>query len=78
MLLIILGTQNRFVDVFSAYSNGKRIFAKGIEGSELDCLHGLRFLSVCYVVCGHRYMEIMEFPTVNSLDLTDVSMYYML
>ena len=60
------------MDAFSACANSRRIFARGGGNSDLDCLHGIRVLSTCYVVIGHRYLMLMFFPVVNSLKIMDV------
>ncbi|KAH0816917.1 hypothetical protein GEV33_005874 [Tenebrio molitor] len=64
-------SSNKLVNIFSAYTNSKRIFARGDGNSDLDCVHGIRFLSTCYVVIGHRYLMLMFFPSINSLKIMD-------
>ncbi|KAJ8971659.1 hypothetical protein NQ314_000582 [Rhamnusium bicolor] len=73
------GKSNCFVSSFSAYSNGKRLFSTKSNDLELECLNGLRYLSICYVVVGHRYIQNMAFPVVNSIDLIDciVQVWYL-
>ncbi|KAJ3658758.1 hypothetical protein Zmor_010479 [Zophobas morio] len=69
-------SNNKLVDAFSACANSRRIFARGGGNSDLDCLHGIRVLSTCYVVIGHRYLMLMFFPVVNSLKIMDWVLYY--
>ena len=58
---------------FSIYSNGKKIIAtKKIEGS-IDCIHGIRFFSICWVVLGHTWYVLSKSPTDNMFDVFDVS-----
>jgi hypothetical protein len=70
---LFVASSNKLVNIFSAYTNSKRIFARGDGNSDLDCVHGIRFLSTCYVVIGHRYLMLMFFPSINSLKIMDVS-----
>ncbi|KAJ8919427.1 hypothetical protein NQ315_016523 [Exocentrus adspersus] len=65
----VLDEPNWFVGLFSAYSNGKRLFSTKSSDVELECLNGLRYISICYVVIGHRYIQNMIFPSANSIDL---------
>ncbi|GLV32860.1 uncharacterized protein CBL_00433 [Carabus blaptoides fortunei] len=59
---------NEALLVFSAYSNSKAIFSS--DGtSQLDCLNGVRSLSIIWVVLGHRYLHTMYVPIVNGLDV---------
>ena len=58
---------------FSLYSNGKKIIAtRKIEGS-IDCIHGIRFFSICWVVLGHTWYVLSKSPTDNMFDVFDVS-----
>ncbi|KAJ8973784.1 hypothetical protein NQ317_009440 [Molorchus minor] len=62
------GISNWFISSFSAYSNGKHLFSVESNGAELDCLNGLRYISIVYVVTGHRFIHNMIYPTSNSMD----------
>ena len=45
----------------SAYGNFKRLInVDKIEG-QLDCLNGLKFLSMGWVVLGHLFIDILGF-----------------
>ncbi|XP_044255130.1 nose resistant to fluoxetine protein 6-like [Tribolium madens] len=66
---------NHFVKIFSAISNGQKLLARKTN-HELNCLHGIRFLSTCYVMFGHRFMTGMLFPSINSLELIDWVLEY--
>ncbi|RZC35545.1 hypothetical protein BDFB_012601, partial [Asbolus verrucosus] len=70
------GQYNQFVKIFSAISNGRHLLSKRTSQLELNCLHGIRFISVCYVMFGHRFMTGMLFPSINSLDLIDWILKY--
>ncbi|ERL92848.1 hypothetical protein D910_10155, partial [Dendroctonus ponderosae] len=43
---------------------------------DLDCVHGIRFISTCYVIIGHRYLMMMFFPVINSLQIINWTSYY--
>ena len=90
LLLVILGTfcdlcnvsaksskhiLVRILNCFSAYSNGKKLLSTTkVEGS-IDCIHGLRLFSMCWVVLGHTWFTLMQTPTDNFFDLADVSFH---
>jgi hypothetical protein len=71
--IVFAGRPHQLVKIFSVVSNGRTLLSRGSNQSELKCLHGIRFISVCYVMFGHRFMTGMLFPSINSLDLIDVS-----
>ncbi|XP_030763573.1 nose resistant to fluoxetine protein 6-like [Sitophilus oryzae] len=71
------GEENKLFKIFSARRNTINIFAKSSKGpSDLDCVHGIRFLSTCYVIIGHRYLMMMFFPVINSLHIMEWILYY--
>lgn len=51
----------RLLVSFSAYSNTKKIFKITKENNEFRCLHGIRVLSLCWVILGHSYAFILSF-----------------
>merc|ERR1712038_1742928 len=56
---------------FSVYSNGKKILSTTkLEGS-IDCIHGIRFFSMCWVVMGHTWYVNTKTPVDNIFDLGD-------
>ena len=40
---------------FSAYTNAKKIYTIGNTDGQLECLNGIRFLSIAWVILGHTY-----------------------
>ncbi|KAK7866691.1 hypothetical protein R5R35_003232 [Gryllus longicercus] len=52
---------------FSVVSNGRKLLAMPRQGGDqtLSCLHGIRFISMAWVVLGHRYMASATVPAVN-------------
>ena len=71
LLEAVLPSKNTLIASFSASSNYQKITARRTK-NDLDCLHGLRFLSTCYVVVGHRYLMAMFSPVINGLEILDV------
>jgi hypothetical protein len=41
----------------------------------LNCLHGVRFLSICWIVAGHRFMSSLNVPSINTVDAYVVSSF---
>lgn len=73
ILLLTLAPRNNMVEIFSAFSNVKKLLAVRTQKHPLDCLNGIRVLSMFYVVIGHTYVMSMFFPLINALSILDVS-----
>ena len=58
---------------FSVYSNGKKILSTTKLKGSIDCIHGIRFFSMCWVVMGHTWYVNLKAPPDNIFDLGDVS-----
>lgn len=41
---------------FSIYTNSKKLFTTTKVPGQIDCLHGIRFLSISWVILGHSYL----------------------
>ncbi|XP_067000177.2 nose resistant to fluoxetine protein 6 [Anabrus simplex] len=52
---------------FSLYTNGRKLFTTSRSEDTLHCLHGIRFLSIAWVILGHRYTLEVSLPAINSL-----------
>lgn len=51
------GIASRLLLSFSVYSNGRKLFSTSQpESSNLGCVNGVRFLSMCWVILGHTYV----------------------
>lgn len=52
---------------FSAYTNGKQLFdvTKSKSASSINCLHGLRSMSLMWIMFGHRFSNQQVFPIKN-------------
>ncbi|XP_068082888.1 nose resistant to fluoxetine protein 6 [Anabrus simplex] len=59
-------SRNEMYIVFSAYTNLKKMLTSS-ENSEgtLQCIHGIRFLSILYVILGHVYYLTPLTPITN-------------
>ena len=63
----------KFLMCFSAYTNGKRLLSTESGGKDhLDCLNGIRFISMTWVVIGHSFFAIMSGAMRNMAILGDV------
>ncbi|XP_046748813.1 uncharacterized protein LOC124412735 [Diprion similis] len=56
---------------FSMYTNALSILNRKVTPQTLPALHGIRVLSTCWVVFGHRYVTSLLRPMVNLLDITE-------
>lgn len=65
--------KHNLIIIFSLWRNSKEIFSENKGDQTLDCVHGIRFLSTSYVIIGHRYLMMMFFPVINSLQIMTVS-----
>ncbi|GFT31382.1 nose resistant to fluoxetine protein 6 [Trichonephila clavipes] len=55
----------RILEAFSLASNGRRLFsAPGGSSTEFACIHGIRALSMFWVVLGHTYV-LMDFELLK-------------
>ncbi|XP_068082674.1 nose resistant to fluoxetine protein 6 [Anabrus simplex] len=51
---------------FSVYTNGKKLLnTSGSSADTLHCLHGIRFLSMAWIILGHRYQSGITLPAIN-------------
>ena len=63
----------RELSKLSLYSSAKRIFNTNINPSSFPALHGIRTLSIFWVVLGHSYTSRSLAPFVNSAEEYKVS-----
>ena len=45
---------------FSIYKNFKKIFHVSNDENQLSCLHGIRVLSLAWVILGHSYVFVVS------------------
>lgn len=61
------------ISLFSLKRNMAILFSTTANRNDVRCLHGIRFLSVYFIVYGHRFVHDLATPVVNYMDLVDVS-----
>ena len=64
--------KNALYAAFSVYTNGEKLFEikRSNSPNAIECLHGLRGLSILWIVLGHRYLMPVSFvPVINRSEL---------
>lgn len=58
---------------FSLHTNGKNLFTmtKAKSNKSIECLNGLRSLSLLWIIFGHRYFDMFMAPATNSVTATE-------
>ncbi|GFS09100.1 nose resistant to fluoxetine protein 6-like [Elysia marginata] len=51
-----LSTFAKALQFFSVYTNGQKIGRTKLQEKTLSCVHGIRFLSMCWIVLGHTLL----------------------
>ncbi|XP_047985388.1 nose resistant to fluoxetine protein 6-like [Leguminivora glycinivorella] len=59
---------NKLLTSFSVYTNTRRLFTFSKSPGSIDCLDGMRSLSILWVVIGHTFTNIFSGTTINLLD----------
>ncbi|CAI5442428.1 unnamed protein product [Caenorhabditis angaria] len=57
----------KFILAYSLYSNGLEILQSKKRDGEINTLHGVRFLSMCWIILGHTYYYIGASLTTDNL-----------
>ncbi|EGT38650.1 hypothetical protein CAEBREN_31353 [Caenorhabditis brenneri] len=57
----------KFILAFSLYTNGDEILTSKKNEKEINSLHGVRFLSMCWIILGHTYYYIGTSLTTDNL-----------
>lgn len=67
------GLTNRYLMAFSIYTNTKKWLSTRKSAEDFGCLHGIRFLSTCWVVLCHGYFVFGMVPQWNMIDIKKVT-----
>lgn len=72
------GTVTKVLLAFSAYSNGKKLLSSRVSSdSWLRCLHGLRFISICWISQSYTFTYLEKYygnlRTSAATDLSQIS-----
>jgi len=62
----------KLIVAFSVYTNTQKWLSTSGGKDNLGCLHGLRFLSMCWVVLAHSFAMTMMQSNWNAIDLRNV------
>ena len=46
----------KILQAFSVYTNGSKLLSTGQPAGSITCIHGIRFLSMTWVVLGHGFL----------------------
>ena len=65
----------RVLSQFSFQRSASAIFNTEIREGTLPAIHGIRFLSIAWIVLGHEYVVQVFAANINLLDFVDVSMF---
>lgn len=71
-IYFFLGPAHILLIAFSVKYNGEKLLAVSSNPDQLPCLNGLRFISMMWVVLGHRYAGFFSLPVVNLLQGLEV------
>lgn len=63
----------KYFIAFSAYTNTKKLVSTKTGPGDLGCLHGMRFLSMAWVVLAHGYSFSAAVLRWNTIDINNVS-----
>lgn len=71
---LLAGKQKLLFSAFSVYSNGKKLFESNNSASKdiIECVHGIRALSILWIVHGHRVQTYATFPIINKVQFREV------
>ena len=69
--LLLLVTRKQLYLAFSIYTNGEKLFkCQRTKSTEtLDCLNGIRALSIIWIILGHRFVMTLFLPVINLADV---------
>ncbi|XP_066146424.1 O-acyltransferase like protein-like isoform X1 [Euwallacea fornicatus] len=59
------------INLFSLKRNAAALFSRSRSKNDIRCLHGIRLLSIYFIVYGHRFVHNLVTPVLNSMDFVD-------
>ena len=73
LLIFGLETTYKLLSSFSLISNTKKLLSTEQRASDIHCLHGMRFISMCWVILGHSFLFPVSFSSqyIMMLQTTD-------
>uniref|UniRef100_A0A7E4V816 NRF domain-containing protein n=1 Tax=Panagrellus redivivus TaxID=6233 RepID=A0A7E4V816_PANRE len=63
----IEGKFSHLLMLFSIKRNTEQLMDTSVDGDQIRCLHGARFLSMCWIIFGHTYYYICTSFTTDNL-----------
>lgn len=70
---LFAGKQKALFSAFSVYSNGKKLFQTSDTSKDIiESLHGIRALSIMWIIHGHRVQMYASFPIINRVQFMEV------
>ena len=70
--LLFIDKAYKLIVAFSLYTNTQKWLSTNGGKDNLGCLHGLRFLSMCWVVLSHTFIMTLMQLNWNTIDLRNV------
>jgi len=62
---------------FSLSKNVRKLLTFPKTSDNLECIHGLKFISMCFIIVGHRFMFSLGSPIMNTNFIEYVSYNYL-
>ena len=62
----------KILKCFSININGKQVLKSEMNKGAIECLSGIRFISMAWIILGHLYMYASFMPTDNKGDIEKV------
>ena len=64
IFFVLLAWLWKFASAFSISRNVERIFNTAQKPEDIHCLHGLRFISISWVILGHSLILMVNFSGI--------------
>lgn len=72
LLKLLLGPAHLLLIAFSVKTNSEKLLSISKNPDMLPCLHGIRFISMMWVLLGHKYYTTAIRPLINLFDVFSV------